>query len=525
MSRQRLSTRCMAISLLLFSACSSSKPTEQAAPVPSVTTSAVTGITQSTAESGGNVTSDGGTTVTARGVCWSTSTTPKVTDNKTTDGAGAGSFTSSITGLAGNTPYFVRAYAINSAGTGYGMAMAFTSSSIPPIVLTDSVRAITPTSAQCGGTISSDGGAAVTARGVCWSTSTTPTVADNKTADGTGGGSFASAIIGLSGSTPYYVRAYATNGAGTAYGSVVSFNTPPAVPPTLITDSVRAFTPTTAQCGGTITSDGGATVTSRGVCWSQNTTPMVVDNKTTDGTGTGSFTSSITGLTQNTSYYVRAYATNSAGTGYGMAMAFVTAQCVTGTVTDTDGNVYETVKIGTQWWMAENLKVSHFRNGDVIPYVTDSVAWAGLPTAACCVYQNNFGNVTEYGRLYNGHAVLDVRNLAPVGWHVPADSEWQALVDYLGGSAVAGGKIKEAGLTHWHTPNTGATNESCFSALPGGFRDDTGYHYMSAYGGFWTSTENGPSGEWGWSLNYDSREIRRGDGDKKGGFSIRCVKD
>ncbi|MCX6830447.1 MAG: hypothetical protein NT002_14365, partial [candidate division Zixibacteria bacterium] len=262
-------------------------------------------------------------------------------DNKTTDGAGAGSFTSKITGLTVNTPYYVRAYATNSVGTGYGMIMAFEAFAIPPVLTTAAVSAITETTAQCGGTITSDGRASVTARGVCWSTNATPAVADNKTIDGAGIGSFISSIAGLTGNTPYYVRAYATNSVGTGYGMTMAFTTS-AIPPILTTAAVSAITETTAQCGGTIISDGGATITARGVCWSTNTTPTVADNKTSDGAGAGSFTSSITSLTGNTIYYVRAYAANSVGNGYGINMAFTTSEILPALTTAAVSAITET---------------------------------------------------------------------------------------------------------------------------------------------------------------------------------------
>ena len=251
--------------------------------------------------------------------------------------------------------------------------------------------------------------------------------------------------------------------------------------PVLTTAAVTSTTQTTAECGGTITSDGGAPVTARGVCWGTDPTPTVADNKTTDGAGTGSFASSIIGLTADTPYYVRAYATNGAGTGYGSAILFTTLP-----------DVYQTITIGTQVWMAENLKATHFRNGDAIPHVTDGATWQSLTTGAYCEYNNDINNVATYGRLYNWYAVNDYRNIAPVGWHVPIDAEWQTLVDYLGGWEVAGGKMKEAGTANWVSPNTGATNESGFSALPGGRRHviGSGYYENMGYSGyFWSSTE------------------------------------
>ena len=312
-----------ALAFVSFSSCSDDKPTEPAKKVPTVTTAAIIAITDTTAQSGGTITSDGGATVTARGVCWSTNETPTVADDKTSDGAGAGTFVSSITGLTFGTLYYVRAYATNSAGTGYGMTMAFTSSSISPLLVTSDISAITSSTAQCGGSIISDGGATVTARGVCWSTNETPTVADNKTTDGTGTGSFTSSITGLSFNTTYHVRAYATNAAGTGYGETTAFKTAP-VPPTVLTSTVDSLTSSTAMCGGYVTADGGAPVTVRGVCWSTNENPTIADDFTEDGSGIGAFSSSLIGLNANTSYFVRAYATNSAGTNYGQAQSFRT---------------------------------------------------------------------------------------------------------------------------------------------------------------------------------------------------------
>jgi len=294
--------------------------------------------------------------------------------------------------------------------------------------------------------------------------------------------------------------------------------------PVLTTAAISEITETTAQCGGTITSDGGATVTARGVCWSTNPIPTVANNKTDDGVGAGSFISSIAGLTGNTLYYVRAYATNSAGTGYGGAMSFTTA--ASNTVTDIDGNVYQIVTIGTQVWMAENLEVTHYRNGDAIPNITDNTEWEGLTTGAYCNYNNDEGYVSTYGRLYNWYAVGDGRNIAPDGWHVPTHAEWQTLVDYLGGYAVAGGKLKETGTTHWLSPNTGATNESGFSGLPGGYRYfDGNYYGMNFIAYFWSSTEY--SGNYAWSrfLGSNVSEVYYYERDKPHGFSVRCVKD
>jgi uncharacterized protein (TIGR02145 family) len=197
-----------------------------------------------------------------------------------------------------------------------------------------------------------------------------------------------------------------------------------------------------------------------------------------------------------------------------------------GTVTDIDNNTYKTIKIGTQWWMAENLKVTHYRNGDAIPNVTDGYAWSNLTTGAYCEYNNDANIVATYGRLYNWHAAGDSRHIAPTGWHVPSDSEWQTLVDYLGGDSVAGGRMKETGIKHWMSANSGATNESGFCGLPGGYRSfDSHYYFMGASASIWSSNENSPYFALIRVLDYNSPAASRFSVYKSYGFSVRCVKD
>ena len=297
--------------------------------IPTVTTTAATNITTTSATGNGNITALGSPNPTQHGICWGTSLNPTVAlSTKTEQGekSTTGAFTSSITGLSAGTTYHVRAYATNSAGTAYGNDVTFTTSSItPPTVTTSAVSSITASTATSGGDVTSEGSASVTAKGICWSTSSNPTISDSKTPNGTGIGSFTSAISGLSASTTYYVRAYATNSEGTVYGNEVSFTTAvPTTTPTVATTAISSIDDTSATSGGDVTSDGGDTVTAKGICWSTST-PTITDNKTTDGDGTGSFTSSITGLSSGTTYHVRAYATNSAGTAYGNDVSFTTS--------------------------------------------------------------------------------------------------------------------------------------------------------------------------------------------------------
>jgi len=207
------------------------------------------------------------------------------------------------------------------------------------------------------------------------------------------------------------------------------------------------------------------------------------------------------------------------------------------TVKDIDGNTYRTIKIGNQEWMVENLKVTKYRNGDAIPNVTDKTAWSNLSSGAYCTYDNNGSNASTYGYLYNWYAVNDSRNIAPAGWHVPTDNDWKQLEMYLGMSQSEaddtksrgtneGGILKEVGTTHWASPNTGATNESGFSALPGGYCYKDGYFdKIGYYAWFWSSSEYNTNYAWFRYLYNSYSDVYRNYYYKENGFSVRCVRD
>lgn len=199
------------------------------------------------------------------------------------------------------------------------------------------------------------------------------------------------------------------------------------------------------------------------------------------------------------------------------------------TVTDIDGNVYKTITIGTQTWMAENLRTTRYRNGDTIPQVTGNAAWKSLSSDAYCTYENttDLDKIATTGRLYNWFAVSDSRNIAPTGWHVSTDTEWTTLITFLGGESTAGGKLKETGTLHWNSPNTGASNSSGFTALPSGRREyDNGNFINLGYDGFWwTSSAYNPDYSWYYDLHYTFASINRANFHKQYGFSVRCVKE
>ncbi|MFZ4401702.1 MAG: fibrobacter succinogenes major paralogous domain-containing protein [Bacteroidales bacterium] len=197
-------------------------------------------------------------------------------------------------------------------------------------------------------------------------------------------------------------------------------------------------------------------------------------------------------------------------------------------VTDIDGNIYDIVSIGNQTWMKQNLKVTHYCNGDNIPNIIENETWYNLSTGAYCCYNNDESYSIIYGKLYNFYTVTDSRNLCPNGWHVPNNAEWNTLTTYLGGDNIAGGKLKEIGFTHWIRPNTSATNKTGFTALPAGNRYNGAIFYNMGEGGYWWSTTVNDEEEsaWNFMLSNDYGGIYSGgEFNKKYGFSVRCMKD
>lgn len=216
--------------------------------------------------------------------------------------------------------------------------------------------------------------------------------------------------------------------------------------------------------------------------------------------------------------------------GYSQTKPEFNPKVIYGTMTDLDSNVYKTVTIGKQTWMAENLRTTKYNDGSAIPNVTEKNKWYSLRTGAYCNYENttNINTITTYGRLYNWYAV-NTNMLAPKGWHVPSDVEWKELIDYLGGDGVAGGKLKEAGISHWQSPNTGATNESGFTALPSGNRGDpeikSTFFSIKEIFTVWSATEFSSDYAWRCYLFYEDGYVNRNYVGKSRGFSVRCVKD
>ncbi|MBL7940512.1 MAG: fibrobacter succinogenes major paralogous domain-containing protein [Flavobacteriales bacterium] len=301
------------------------------------------------------------------------------------------------------------------------------------------------------------------------------------------------------------------------------------------TPRLATLTPVGSFAGGlvpvVIDDEGGSAIVTSGVCWGTAPMPTVTDNVTGDGTGLGQFTSAITGLAQNTAYYARAYATNAQGTAYGNQVLFSTSgtggdalnsSLTYGSVSDTEGNAYPTITIGSQVWMAENLRATRYANGDPITLVEDNDAWGDLSTGAWCYFQNDPAQNYMDGKLYNFHAVSDPRKVCPVGWHVPSADEWDELATFLGAPLAMAVKMKSVGS--W-PQSTNVTNISGFSGVPSGLRAVTGTYFNSpGQVHMWSSSLSGGAVNVR-ELRDDSTYLFDGSAVEEEGLSVRCVQD
>lgn len=316
--------------------------------------------------------------------------------------------------------------------------------------------------------------------------------------------------------------------------------------PHVSTIVIGDITPTSATTGGNIPYDGRSPILAKGVCYSTHPNPTINDSITFDGTGGDSFSSFLTGLTPNTTYYVRAYATNIKGTAYGYNSVFKTLNVIPdsieyyinhnltyGSITDIDGYKYPTIQIGTQTWLAENLKVTKYNDGTIIPNVTASNEWKNLTTGAWTYYNSDSSFNKLYGKLYNWHAV-NTGKLCPSGWHIPTDAEWATLIDFL--QPTSGNKLKSTGVRELFTglwTNTQATypiyatNESGFTGFPGGYRAKDGNYFNIYSEGYWWSATERPGSTLAWfmKLKYNNYDAGRDNNTKVDGRSCRCVAD
>jgi len=454
--------------VLLVTSCT--KETSEIRLDPALGTTKVFDITSNSATVTGFVVAEGDG-FTEKGVCYDIAANPTIAKSKTVFSgvATTAAYHVPLTGLAYATPYFARAYATGPAGTVYGEELTFTTKPVVPTLTTLAITEITGNSAKSGGTVTIAGGADVTARGVCWGLVDPPTIAGSKTTDGDGTGAFTSSLTALQGNKTYFVRAYATNSAGTGYGPTLTFKTEIDLP-TVTTAAVTQITKVSAVSGGNVTYDGGGTITARGLCWSTDPDPDINDIVIAGGTGTGAFVSNLAGLTVNTQYHVRAYATNSKGTVYGSDVAFKTLADITkfwvvGSYNGWDNSDAAAFIISTET-NPEAQGYVYFPAAGAFKLTTDH-SWDNAHTFG----DNGSGALTNPGSDINAPAgyLLIKANLAtmtysvtPTVWGIIGDATpggWgsQTNMNYdqtrkifwLGAPLTSGGNIKFRGTDSW----------------------------------------------------------------------------
>ena len=406
--------------------------------MPTVVTEDVTNKTTTSATLNGSVTSsDTENKITAKGFCWGTEPELTIEGTHTNDGSDTGTYSYNLTNLTENTTYYVRAYATTKLGTAYGEEKSFKTVEVTlPTVTTNDVTNITTNSASCGGNVTDDGNGTVTARGICWSEVQNPTINNiysEETNNGSGTGSFTSQLTNLKDNTTYYVRSYATNEKGTAYGEEKSFKTVEVTLPTVTTKDVTNITANSASCGGNVTDDGNGTVTVRGICWSEVQNPTInniYSEETNNGTGTGSFTSQLTNLKDNTTYYVRSYATNEKGTAYGEEKSFTTLSS-SGTI-----NGYKWVDLG----LPSGLKWATCNVGASKPEdYGNYYAWGETETKSEYTKENSLTYGLSILELQSQGIIDGNNNLTPLydaaaanwgsTWRMPTKEDLKELVD------------------------------------------------------------------------------------------------
>ncbi|MBN1768369.1 MAG: hypothetical protein JXR50_08445, partial [Prolixibacteraceae bacterium] len=564
----------------------------------------VSEITETSATSGGNITSDGGAEITARGVCWNTTGNPTINDSKNNDGSEIGSFISELDYLESNTTYYVRAYATNSQGTAYGEQVSFiTTDNTSKIVygsFTDPrdehayktvvigeqtwmaenlaydvgdgcwaynndesnvatygrlyTLKVAKTACPSGWYLPTDNewkklemsigmsqseADDIRHRGTNEGTKLKATWGWNNNGNGTDelgfsalpGGYGTTADFHYIGSDSFWWGGAKSGGNNGWYRCIYSSGTKVVrnyildeyglsvrciteTSPSVISEDITTINKTTAYAGGNITSDGGSQISSRGVCWNTTGNPTIIDDKTIDGTGAGIYAAHLTGLSANTIYYVRAYATNSIGTAYGNTVSFTTLKETSsieyGSFTDSrDVQTYKTVVIGGQTWMAENLA-----------YDVGNGCWA---------YNNDESNVITYGRLYTLEAA---KAACPSGWHLPTDDEWKQLEMVIGMSQIEADNSGSRGTNEgtklkatsgWNNNGNG-NDDLYFSALPGGFLN-LSFRNIGDDGRWWSATKDDSYHAWYRFMDYDNTSIGRHLGNRTYGFSVRCIKD
>jgi uncharacterized protein (TIGR02145 family) len=494
--------------------------------LPTLATSVVSDITPTSAIIGGNITDDGGFEISSRGVYWGIKSDLLNSGTKLELGTGKGIFSTSLIDLEKGITYYYQAFAVNIKGTVYGEMLSFTTNPELPVVSTTDVVNIGTHSAMLGGEIKSNGGSSIIERGIYWGKSTEPQTSGTKFIIGSTGSSFIDSIKILLPQTTYYFVAYAINSKGTSYGTEKSFKTLGGLPKignrftdsittsnvklSGIIDSINYLNTTVTFEYGTTSSYGTSVSSAKGIITKDHDTAYI----------------KLGGLTPNTTYHFRVKAENELGAVYSNDSTFMTVlDGITGSVTDTDGNSYGTIGIGHQTWMTENLKTTKYNDGSAITLVEKDSIWQQLSTGGYCWFENNISYKNTYGAMYNWYTV-NTGKLCPNGWHVPSETEFTTLVNYLGGASKAGGLLKATGTSFWNDPNTGATNQYGFNARAAGLRDNQAlFDFININGNWWSSTNYSTQTAAYLYMIYNYENSFQNYINKKYGFSVRCIKN
>jgi uncharacterized protein (TIGR02145 family) len=491
---------------------------------PSTTTNAATNLGTTTATLNGtvNANSSSATVTFEYGTSTSYGSTITAAQSPVT-GSSNTSVSAGIIGLTTNTVYHYRIKAVSCGGTITGSDQQFSTTCQTPTANTITATNVGSTTATLNGTVNANGSLTTITFEYGTTTSYGSTItASQSPVTGSSNTSVSAGITGLIPGSVYHYRVKAVSCGGIITGTDLTFSTI-CTAPSATTNAPTSLANTTATLNGTVNANGCSTVVTfeYGLTTSYGSNITASQSPISGSSSTG-VSAAITKLSSGQNYHFRVKVSSTGGTNYGNDMTFTT------TVKDDDGNSYTTVTIGTQVWMKENLKTTKYNDGTSIPLVTDATAWTNLSTPGYCWYNNDAANYkAPYGALYNWYTV-NTGNLCPTGWHVPTDAEWTTLTDYLGGTSVAGGKLKEEGTVNWNSPNTGATNESGFTALPGSGRSyvDGIFDYIGDYGYWWSSTVSSTSYAWVRELSYDLTDIISGGrGHINYGFSVRCIKN